>query len=195
MINESIVKNLKQTNISANPVKTKTRVQELWKTATKSQKSTVEEMAGISRATIYRVYNTGSISAKLATPMAQSFNVNPDYLTAKTDEKGECTDDILIKFLTDLGYEDLLKAEMKKAKRRNLRKKDQAKPVQTDAHTTKPVTKTRTANVSAKLAPSVAKLTDEETQLLLQALLLKEKAGVADAAAKAVAIRALLLSN
>ena len=195
MINEAVVKQLKQTNISKDPEKTKARVYELWKASTKAQKSLVEEMAGISRATIYRVYNTGSISAKLVTPMAQTFDVDPDYLTAKTDSKGECNEEILINFLNDLGYDDVIKTEMKKAKRRKPRKiapvaavKRAAKEKVADLV---PVAKAP-AFVSENL--TAENLTAEDLQLLMQSLLLKEKAGSADAAAKVAELRALLLS-
>lgn len=186
MINERIIKRLKQTNISTDPEKTKVRVYELWKASTKAQKNAVEEMAGISRATIYRVYNTGSISAKLVTPMAQNFNVNPDYLIAKTDEKGEYTDEIVIKFLTDLGYEDVLKSELKTRKRKPREKSLGMLP-------------SRVSDMGRTLEPiaapeSCAEVTAEELQLLLQSLLIKEKAGSAVAVAKAAEVRALLLS-
>ena len=180
MINEKIIKKLKQTNISVDAEKTKVRVLELWKAASKAQKLAVEEAAGISRATIYRVYNTGSISAKLVTPMAQSFNVDPNYLIGKTNASGECTVEILISFLTELGYGDLLKPGIERAKRLAAKEKAMA------AEEPKVVVP----------APAVhtAELTLADLHLLMQSLLLREKAGVEEAINKAAELRALLLS-
>jgi len=180
MLNERMIRKMKQTNISEDKGKTKVRVEELWKAATKSQKQTVQDIAGISRATIYRVYNTGSISAKMVAPMAQTFNVDPDYLTAKTDEKGECTDEILTAFLTELGYGKVL-ADAAKGRRRS------PKPTEDDYE-------------DSMLAPSPEELACYDTELslteiylLIQALLLKEKSGSPEAIAKVAKLKALLL--
>lgn len=183
MINPKIIKKLKQTNITENSEKTKLRVRELWKASSKAQKHAVEETAGISRATVYRVYNTGSISAKLVTPMSQNFNVNPRYLTGQTDIKGECTDEILIEFLTELGYGELLKPEIEKEKRRLMREKAMA-------------AKASAQEQAEMLIPAVKAedLSLADLHLLLQSLLLKEKAGIPDAVNKAVKLRELLLS-
>ncbi|MCL2421900.1 MAG: hypothetical protein FWD03_08595, partial [Defluviitaleaceae bacterium] len=180
---EKIIRKLKQSNITVNPAKTKVRVRELWKTSSKSKKHIVEEAAGISRATIYRVYNTGSISAKLVVPMAQNFNVNPYYLTGKIDTPGECTDEILIEFLKGLGYEKLLAKEG-----------EIAKPF-AGSHVAPVVGTVAVQKMSDGAAGLNAnELTLADLHLLMQALLLREKAGAADAVNKAAALRALLLS-
>ena len=163
---ERIVKKLKQTNVSVDSEKTKKRVSELWKAASKAQKHAIEELAGISRATIYRVYNTGNLSAKLAVPMAREFNVDPYYLIGKANTPKECTEELLVKFLVELGYGKLLEKE---------KKAELIKPAET-------------ANISPE------DLTLADLHLLMQSLLLREKAGVEDAVLKAAKLRALLLS-
>jgi len=183
MIDEKIIKKLKQSNISANPAKTRVRVRELWKTSSKAKKHIVEEAAGISRATIYRVYNTGSISAKLVVPMSQNFNVNPYYLIGKIDTPGDCNEEILVEFLESLGYEKLLSTEAEKARKY--------------AKDTAPMYPMVGVEVKAAMgSPAVeAKdLTLADLHLLMQSLLLREKAGIEDAVNKAAALRALLLS-
>ena len=180
MINERIIKKLKQTNISANEDKTRVRVRDLWKISSKAKKHAVEETAGISRATIYRVYNTGSISAKLVVPMAQNFNVDPNFLIGKIDRPGECTEEILVDFLKDLGYEKLLAAEAEK--QLLAEQKQEAAPVEEAVYT------------ESNESFSAADLNLADMHLLLQALLLREKAGVEDAVIKVAALRELLLS-
>ena len=188
MINERIIRKLKQTNISTNSEKTKARVHELWKASSKSQKHAVEKAAGISRATIYRVYNTGSISAKLVVPIAQNFNVDPNYLTGKSDIKGECTDALLLDFLTNLGYEKLL-ADVDRGKRRA---KDKSPAIGTiSGMTDEEIEYVKTSEASAI---NNEDLSFEDLSLLLQALLLRERAGVEAAADKMSKIKALLLN-
>lgn len=184
MISEKIIKKLKQTNITNDPEKTKVRVHELWKASSKAQKHAVEEAAGISRATIYRVYNTGSISAKLVVPMAQNFNVDPNYLTGGSNAKGECTEELLLEFLTKLGYEKLL-TDIEKGRKRTKGKAQAIDQIENEID-----------DMETSEAPvdGAGGLSFEDLSLLLQSLLLREKAGVEDAANKMAKIRALLLS-
>ena len=199
MIDENIIRALKQSNISENAAKTKSRVQELWKSASRAEKNIVEETAGISRATIYRVYNTGSISAKLAATIAQNFNIDPNYIIGKTDEPGICNDKILMQFLSYLGYNDLEIPEKSKKRAARGRKRVSAQP---ETKTATPVAEevviapqTEEVFVS-KPAPvnDASDLNLADLQLLMQSLLLREKHGVAEAAEKAAKLRALLLS-
>jgi len=175
MINERVIRKLKQTNISENPAKTKARIRELWKTSSKAKKHIVEETAGVSRATIYRAYNTGSVSAKLVVPMAQNFNVDPFYLTGKTDQAGECTSEKLAKFLTGLGYGNLLSVEAEK-------------------HPAGAFSAGMPEMASGSSEFNVNDLTLADLHLLMQSLLLREKAGVEEAIKKVAMLKALLLS-
>jgi len=99
MLEAKYIQQLKQSNISADGEKTKERVEKLWKAAAAEQKQAILEMAGVIAATIYRVYKTGSISAKLAVPLAQVLNVDPFYLMGQEDEPGEFSDEALRKLL------------------------------------------------------------------------------------------------
>ena len=69
-----------------------------------------------------RVYNTGSISAKIVIAIAQILNINPFFLTGEADERGECTDEILRSFLTAKGYGDLVEEPAKPARKTRARK-------------------------------------------------------------------------
>ncbi|MCL2399833.1 MAG: hypothetical protein FWC91_08865 [Defluviitaleaceae bacterium] len=181
MIDEGVIKKLKQTNVSTNPTKTKKRVYELWKSSSKAKKRTIEETAGISRATIYRVYNTGSVSAKLAVPMSQNFNVDPYYLIGETDIASECTEEILIAFLKGLGYEKVLNDAFKK------QEKDDDETMQGVANA-----EVKFQNTFPEI--SANDLTLADLHLLMQSLLLRERAGIEDAVKKAAKLRGLLLS-
>ena len=111
MLDANFIQKLKQTNISIDGAKTKERVEKLWKVAATEQKEAILELAGVIAATIYRVYRTGSISAKLAVPLAQTLNVNPFFLTGQEDKPGEFSDEALRKLNTALTNEHLRRAE------------------------------------------------------------------------------------
>jgi len=180
MIDTNVIQRLKQTNISHDVEKTQKRCNELWKAASRSQKHAIEEDADVARATLYRVYKTGSISAKLTVPMAQHFDVDPDYLIGATDEPGKCTDEKLEGFLKNLGYDYLF-------------------PFKTGTENAKSVENLDDAEIDDIISnidsdSTAADLGIDDLNLLLQCLLLREKAGVRDAMDKASKLRALLLS-
>jgi len=173
MVSEKMMPKLKQSNISVDREKTKERVNILWKTSTKAQKNTIRDIADISRATIYRVYNTGNVSAKIVAPISEVLNVDPNYLIGKTDHKGECSEEILTMFLANLGY---TKESSNTAKgRRSYNKRSESQ-------------------TTVELQVNTETLTLSDLYLLMQSLLLKEKAGNPDALAKAAQLRALLIS-
>ena len=108
MFEASFIQKFKRINISADSEKTKQRVQELWKSASNDNKKIIEELAGVTRPSVARVYEMGSISAKIAVSMSQTLNVSPYYLIGEADDQGESSDQILREFLIKLGYEGLL---------------------------------------------------------------------------------------
>ena len=108
MYNADFIQHLKRSNISVDGEKTKERVEKLWKSATSELKTQIEQDADCSRASIYRIYSTGSISAKMAIPFAQKLNVDPYYLTGETDENNGYKEETIDRFLRDKGYSKLL---------------------------------------------------------------------------------------
>ncbi len=108
MYQKELIQKLKQTNVSVDGEKTKERVEKLWKSANSELKHLVEQDTGSVRATIYRVYNTGAISAKLAVAFAQRLNSNPYYLTGEVDEDSGYSKETVDRFLRDKGYAKLL---------------------------------------------------------------------------------------
>jgi len=181
MIDKNVIQRLKQTNISKDVKKTQERAHKLWKAASRNQKHAIEEDADVARATLYRVYNTGSISAKLTVPMAQHFDVDPDYLIGVTDEPGKCTEEKLEVFLKNLGYDHLFPFNSEGERGKN-------KAIEG-------LQNMDFEGISSNLdSIPTTDLDIEELNLLLQCLLLREKAGVKDAIDKASKLRTLLLS-
>ena len=125
MINESLVQELRRNNVSIDSEKTKQRFEELWKATSPSDKKAMEELAGVARATLYRIYDVGSISAKIAVAASQIMNVSPYYLTGEADEPGESSEQIIWQFLDKLGYKDLLAKYNIEPKSRKTRKKSE----------------------------------------------------------------------
>jgi len=127
----SFIQELKQSNISADGEKTKERFKAVWKSASNEDKNAIIAAVGVIPNTIYRVYNTGSISAKILVPCVQTLNIDPLYLIGEADEKGECSEDALRGLLERLGYEKKLAALDKEAVKKP-RKPRKAKSVAAD---------------------------------------------------------------
>ena len=132
MLDSILIQQLKQTNISADSEKTAQRVEALWKSAKNAQKREVTELAGSAVTTVYRVYNTGHISAKLALALAQVLNVSPFYLSAESDEPEVFSEGALNAFLTAHGYEALAR-EVEPPKRRRAPRARRVKEPEADA--------------------------------------------------------------
>jgi len=108
MFTASFIQSLKRTNISTDADKTRQRTEAIWKAASNADKRTVQDLAGLTRASILRVYKEGSISAKVIVPFANVLKVDPLYLTGEADERGECTEAALRALLVRHGYEQKL---------------------------------------------------------------------------------------
>ena len=197
MIDKTMIQQLKQSNASVNTDKTKERVEALWKSLSRADKKSVFDLTGVSPATIYRIYNTGSISVKLAAPVAEVLNISPFYLTGETDEKGTGDEDTLRAFLSGHGYEKLLMAQ----KPKRVRKTSQPATAESQDE---PVKATETeievaAEVLAAAAEVVGEKLDEVTlddmMLLIKALLLRARIGVPDAVETVVKLKNLLING
>lgn len=108
MYESAFIQQLKRTNVSANGGKTKERVEHLWKGASNELKKQIEQDTGNARNSIYRIYQTGSISVKLAVSFAQRLNIDPYYLTGETDENSGYSEEAVERFLREKGYSKLL---------------------------------------------------------------------------------------
>ncbi len=125
MYNADFIQHLKRSNISVDGEKTKERVEKMWKSASNEMKTQIQQDADCSRASIYRIYTTGAVSAKMVIPFAQKLNVNPYYLTGEIDENSGYTEETIDRFLRDKGYSKLLDSSniAEKPKKRAYKKK------------------------------------------------------------------------
>ena len=193
MITLTLIQQLKQSNISKDGPKTSARVQEIWKASSASQKQAVCELSGSAKATVYRIFKTGGISAKLAMALSQVLNLDPRYLTGEADERGEYVEANAVKFLSRLGYDKLLSDQEKAARvaQRELarRKKEADAPA---AEVTPAAAITEETPVR-KDAAGKDIVTNEDILILLQALEVRAKAGIPEAKQLLGQIKILLL--
>jgi len=207
MLNTSFINQLKQTNISVNSEKTAQRVDALWTSAKNTDKRAVIELAGVASATIYRVYNTGHISAKLAVAMAQVLEISPFYLTAESDEPGAFGEDVLKTFLAAHGYDALaqdLEPKRRRAPSARREKKQEAVEETKSEEAERPVPEDECApEIEIEVfaledetgAPEFeVELCDEDILTLLHALRLRAACGVEVASAALKELYAILLS-
>ncbi len=104
MVTPELIAQLKQVNVSKDKDKTAERVKSLFSAASRKDKKTIEELSNQKRTSIYRVFKTGSISAKLLLPLAEVLGVDPYYFTGEADEQGDCTDTAILQFLGEHQY-------------------------------------------------------------------------------------------
>jgi len=100
---------LKRGNVSKDTEKTKQRVKDDFMAASRSKRKALEEMSGLTRASIHRAYKTGSLNARLALSLAIVLNVTPHYYTGEQDIRQPLQDAFIYLFLQKLGYKKLLK--------------------------------------------------------------------------------------
>ena len=199
MINAALIQQLKQSNISKDGPKTSQRVQEVWKAASAADKQAVCDISGSAKATIYRIFKTGGISAKLAIAMAQVLHTDPLYLTGEADERGAYSESAATTFLSRLGYDKLL-IEQDKAVRRAQReaarqKKDAASAPAEEATPALAEPMPAEDKSAAKEAPAGEIVTNEDLLVLLQSLEIRAKAGIPQAKELLRQIKLLLLGN
>ncbi|MCL2748402.1 MAG: hypothetical protein FWE59_07090 [Oscillospiraceae bacterium] len=108
---------MKQNNISIASAKTKERLSDAWKSASKAKQDTILEMSGVARSTVCRAYRSGGISAKLAMAMAQVLGMDPFYFTGESDAPGALSDELTTLFLHTHQYGELF-YEWNKSERR-----------------------------------------------------------------------------
>ncbi len=178
------IQKLKKSNVSRDGEKTKLRFQQLWRDASRAQKSKVLEDADVVRATIYRIYGTGAISAKIVIAASQAFNVSPFYITGDTDEPGVYSYDLARNFLLGLGYEKLVRSQLpeepatKPKRARFLRGDASAEEVAAVAEYPAGCADVPPA-AEAPLPQTASEIGEDDAILLLRALYLRAKVSLA----------------
>ena len=199
MITSALIQQLKQSNISKDGPKTSARVQEIWKAASAAQKQSVCELSGSAKATVYRIFKTGGISAKLALALSQVLNLDPRYLTGEADDRGAYVEADVTKFLSRLGYDKLLNEQEKAARvaQRELARQKKEAPASASAASAgveeAPPVAVPEEKPVAKEAPVKDIVTNEDILVLLQALEIRAKAGIPEAKQLLGQIKILLL--
>lgn len=197
-ISATQLQQLKRTNISVDGEKTMQRTEELWKALKIKRKQAVLALADSTAQSVYRIYNTGSISIKMALALAQELNISPYYLTGEVDEPSTFTDEALRELLQKYGYKALL-ADMQPAERQKRPYVRRLKPAVTEvpADTVEAEPEPEDALVPPpmpELPPNSEALTEDDFQLLFHSLNIKAKAGIASAKEKSKQIKLLLLT-
>ncbi|MCL2487339.1 MAG: hypothetical protein FWE80_01500 [Oscillospiraceae bacterium] len=206
MLSTDFIKQLKQSNVSVDKEKTIARVKALWQSTSNAGKQQLLELADISRATIYRIYNTGVISVKTAVPLAMVLGGDPYYLAGKTDEAAAYSDELIKSFLVEHGYQkqwEAFEKGAKKGKRGRKPKKDKEAEIAAAEQIPEPVedivedpAEDVTGDVAGEAGANTLThtLEDEDLLLLFKAALIKSKAGIDQAAEKVTKITDLLMS-
>ncbi|MCL2299259.1 MAG: hypothetical protein FWC27_03820 [Firmicutes bacterium] len=201
------VQSLKRTNISKDAEKTAQRAKEIWKGLKLVQRDAIKELAGVSSQSVYKVYNDGGISIKLAIAFAQTLGISPYYLTGEADEPGECTDSLIRELLLQCGYQkfvaELELPEEKPAKRKYTRHiKPEADETLTeelpaeDAAAEEPPAEVPAPQptLTTQLPPGSEALTAEDLQDLVFALYVQAKASIPGSKEKLDQIKQVIFS-
>lgn len=174
MVTSELISRLKQVNVSVDKDKTAARVKNAFSSATRKQKSAVEALTGLKRTSIYRVFKTGNISAKILLPLAKTLNITPFWFTGESDNMEKCTDALILSFLEGHGYK--FKQPRKKAGD-TAEAPEQSVRTPASVGDEDTVTVSITLNNSAKMKTAAANLDSENAAQLLHALCLRAKAG------------------
>ena len=199
MLDTTQLQQLKRTNISKDPEKTKQRVTELWQGLKIKQKQAIRTLADITAQPVYRTQETGTISARLVLAFAQSLNISPYFLTGEVDEPGECTEAAIRELLLKYGYRELVASmeipEAKPAKRKYERriKPDVVEATVDEAVEEAVVEEEAPATAEVQLPPTSDALTAEDLQQLVFALYVQAKAGITASKEKLDQIKRIIL--
>jgi len=176
MLDRTVFKALKQTNISKNGAKTKERLHEAWKLLNKEKRSEALELCGLTKFAVRRSIDESRISLKLAAAISQVANIDPRYLSGESDESRALTDKVLYDFLVKNGYKDPNKAKHKKGSVKLSKKQSAAvaepiiEIIQTENDYEKLIEPLKRNNKS-----SFDNMSEEEILLLLKALFTRAK--------------------
>ena len=195
MLTTAQLEQLKRTNISKDPEKTKERVTALWQGLKIKQKQAIRELAGTTAQPIYRTQETGNISARMTLAFAQSLGVSPAYIIGEADEPGECTEAAVRELLQKHGYKALL-AELQPMERqkRAYTRHPKPEPEEALAQAAEEDAEEGPAAPETQLPSSSDTLTAEDLQNLIFALYVQAKAGITSSKEKLDQIKLIILS-
>ena len=200
-----MIDRLSKKNISKDGEKTKQRVADVWKSASKKEKAKVKNLASNIYTTIKNITETGTITAKAVISLSYVLNINPFYLTGETDKHGNCSDDLLTELLTKLEYKNLKKPNEKSEDeaidllgivetaieniKETIAEQQESNEFVGVEINEKPV------DFTPEIQTAADNLSEDEIMTLIRALLIRAKAGNADSSQIARQIKLLLLLN
>lgn len=182
MVTPELIERLKQVNVSNDKDKTAERVKTAFASASRKQKHAIEELSGQKRTSIYRVFKTGSLNAKVLLPLSEILNITPFWFTGESDDKDPCSNALILSFLDGRGYKNLANLPGKRGRKAAApdapatEKPARAKKAPPSAEDDT-VTVSITLSNTPKMQGAVAKLDAENAVHLLHALHLRAKAG------------------
>jgi len=185
------LKSLKRVNVSKDSDKTKERIRQDFKSASKAEKNAILELSGQGVNSIYRIYAIGTITARVVLSFAQILNVNPLYYTGEADERGAFEKEQVLGFLKLHGCDNLFndlnkkRTGSKKIKDEPAKKADAGeitdkdKVISESTAATVPATEEIRLMFSneAQMKKAVDELTEQEAAELLHTLFIRAKGG------------------
>jgi len=162
MLDQAILKELKQTNIGKDGGKIKERLRDIWMNIEKSQREEIMNFSDLTKYTVERSYKNGNISAKLALAVAHVLKINPNYLTGESDERGEYSDEVARQFLIDAGYGKLLDRSAKP--KRTYNRKNPVVPVAADASGENTAEQTPPSDDTTAVTEGTTAVTEDNTE-------------------------------
>jgi len=145
MLKSEVIKKLKQNNVSKNAEKTIERLKSIWKPLATPERDEILSLTGLVKSAIERAYKTGNASAKIIAAVSQVVEVDPLYLAGISDEQRPYNDDLVVSFLTELGYDIGKRDIVKRGKSTPV-----SAPVSPPKDTATPKAKVTTAKSDAK---------------------------------------------
>jgi len=192
MITAEQLRELKKGNLTVNADKSKARIPDAFKSATKSQKDEIVNATGLNANAFYAVSKSGAASPKVVLSLAQILNISPYYLIGEIDEKESCDAVHLAELFKKCSGGKVKKSD-KPAVVKEKPAKEKTVVVKEKASKEKPVTaKEKTVAVKAKAEKPVPapkkektvvktaksnKIDDEAYLLLLKAIAVRAKFG------------------
>ena len=188
MLTPEFISTLKKTNISKNPEKARERIRSAWHGSDSFRRGEILALCGYDKKSIYRAYKSGGVSIKMVATFAQVLKIDPRYLAGNSDEQREYTDELLKKFVKDLGY---------KLSKNSTARSMQTKPAQANSQNIQKSLDALIAMVTEKINNDIQRtleaLSEEEQVLLLRSINLQAKFNDANKN-KALLIKYLMMS-
>jgi len=148
---------LKKGNISVNAEKSKERIPQAYKGATKEQKDEIKKLTGFSPNNFYNVANSGTASPKVVLSLAIILDVSPLYFTGEIDQKKPCDAAVVAEIFAN--YSSGKPRKTAAAKRKSVKKaptKAKAAPVKAAPAKAAPVKAAPAKAAPVKAAPAKA---------------------------------------